>query len=219
MLCHTGMILRQEPTAVKQLPHRHFDEELAQCCHSCYSIQPSSAQETRTARALLHQCILAGLSDVHTCPDCAKQHELHSLGKHLLQSGDASAFQQADSWVASASAWAARLLAAFPLYRDLLQPVALAVHEMRAGLSMLARAQKGLQSAVQDEQMGLVVAQLGALTPRDCHDGAHQLCLWFIQSGRRHALFSLQEMCRRMCQKFTGWNWEDWLTPSWLYDS
>ena len=129
---------------------------------------------------------MVGLLDIHACPDCAKQHEPHSLGKYLLQSGDASAFQQAKSWVASASAWAARLLAAFPLYRDLLQPVALAVHEMRAGLAMLASAQKGLQSAVQDEQMGLVVAQLGALMHGDRHDGAHQALL-VVHTTRKEA--------------------------------
>ena len=93
----------------------------------------------------------------------------------LLQSGDGGAFQQADSWVASASAWAARLLAAFPLYRDLLQPVALAVHEMRAGLAMLVCAQKGLNSAGQDEHMGLVIAQLGALTESHHHKGVHDV--------------------------------------------
>lgn len=93
----------------------------------------------------------------------------------LLQSGDRSAFQQADSWVASASIWAARLLAAFPLYRDLLQPVALAVHEMRAGLAMLVSAQKGLQTSAQDEQMGLVVAQLGASSQGLHPEGACEL--------------------------------------------
>ena len=134
---------------------------------------------------------------MHPCALWARQRELHLLGMHLLQSGDGSAFQQADSWVASASAWAARLLAAFPLYRDLLQPVVLAVHEMRAGLAMLVRAQKGLQSAAQDEQMGLVVAQLGAFTQGGRHDGAHQLCLWFIQPGRSHVLFLFQEVCQR----------------------
>lgn len=66
----------------------------------------------------------------------------------------------------SASAWAARLLTTFPLYRDLLQPVALAVHEMRAGLAMLVAARKGLQRAIQDVQLGAIVAQIGAFPQR-----------------------------------------------------
>ena len=92
----------------------------------------------------------------------------------LLQAGDRSAFQQAESWVQSALAWAARLLAAFPLYRDLLQPVSLAVHEMRAGLVTLVSAQKAMQSASQDEQLGSVVAQLGAFPLRDLQQGARR---------------------------------------------
>lgn len=98
----------------------------------------------------------------------------------LVQSGNRSAFQQAESWVQSASAWAARLLAAFPLYRDLLQPVALAVHEMRTGLVMMVSALKGIQSSGRDEQMGSVVAQLGAFPRRDLHKGAQLAfaCMW-----------------------------------------
>ena len=92
----------------------------------------------------------------------------------LLQAGDKSALQQAESWVQSASAWAARLLAAFPLYLDLLQPVALAVCEMRAGLAALASAQRSLQTAGRDEQLGAVVAQLGTLPARPWAEGAPQ---------------------------------------------
>ena len=101
---------------------------------------------------------------------------------YLLQSGDGSAFQQAESWVQSASAWAARLLAAFPLYRDLLQPVALAVHEMRTGLATLVAARKGLQSAIQDVQLGAVVAQIGAF-PQRAQGALHATTVLFIQQG------------------------------------
>ncbi len=89
-----------------------------------------------------------------------------------LQAGDKSALQQAESWVQSASAWAARLLAAFPLYLDLLQPVVLAVSEMRAGLAALASAQRSLQTGRQDEQLGAVVAQLGTFPARPWDEGA-----------------------------------------------
>ena len=90
----------------------------------------------------------------------------------LLQALDKSALQQAESWVQSASAWAARLLAAFPLYQDLLQPVALAVSEMRAGLGALASAQRSLQTGSRDEQLGAVVAQLGTFPARPWDEGA-----------------------------------------------
>jgi hypothetical protein len=100
----------------------------------------------------------------------------------MLQSGDGSAFQQAESWVQSASAWAVRLLATFPLYRDLLQPVALAVHEMRTGLAMLFAARKGLQSAIQDVQLGAIVAQIGAF-PQRAQGALHATTLLFIQQG------------------------------------
>ena len=90
----------------------------------------------------------------------------------MLQAGDKSALQQAESWVQSASAWTARLLAAFPLYQDLLQPVALAVSEMRAGLAALASAQRSLQTGRQDAQLGTVVAQLGTFPARPWDEGA-----------------------------------------------
>ena len=140
--------------------------------HSMLSIKPQLGKRQNLDHCNPSPSLSMFVSQLSYCK--ASQSDLHSYGKPLLQSGNASAFQQADSWVASASAWAVRLLAAFPLYRDLLQPVALAVHEMRAGLATLVRAQKGMQSAVQDQQMGLVVAQLGALTQGDRHDGAFQ---------------------------------------------
>jgi hypothetical protein len=46
----------------------------------------------------------------------------------------------AEAWCASAAAWAERLGSSYPGYRDLTQPVALAVHEARRGLAMVAAA-------------------------------------------------------------------------------
>ena len=82
----------------------------------------------------------------------------------------------------SASAWAARLLATFPLYRDLLQPVALAVHEMRTGLALLVAARKGLQSAIQDVQLGAIVAQIGAF-PQRAQGALHATTLTIQSAG------------------------------------
>ena len=45
--------------------------------------------------------------------------------------------QEAVAWQESAGAWVDRLLKSFPAYRDLLQPVALAVYEVRNGLALL----------------------------------------------------------------------------------
>lgn len=56
-----------------------------------------------------------------------------------LQKGDAAA-QEAENWQQNASAWCAALLQQHPLYRDLLQPMALAVYEVRCGLSLLKHA-------------------------------------------------------------------------------
>lgn len=65
-------------------------------------------------------------------------------------------------WQQNADAWARRLLPAFPLYADLLQPVALAVYELRAGFSILAQANTALQSVEPTKELGAVLAQLMA---------------------------------------------------------
>lgn len=55
--------------------------------------------------------------------------------------------QEAAAWQENAGSWAEGLLERFPLYTDLLQPVALAVFEIRAGLAMIVPAvQQHLQS-------------------------------------------------------------------------
>ena len=66
-----------------------------------------------------------------------------------LQTGDASAAQEADNWQQNASSWCAALMQQHPLYRDLVQPVALAVFEVRCGLSLLKHA----ASARPDQQL------------------------------------------------------------------
>ena len=56
----------------------------------------------------------------------------------LLQDGTPTAVQEAASWRQNSAAFASRLLSTFPLYRDLLQPVALALHRVSYGLEQLA---------------------------------------------------------------------------------
>jgi hypothetical protein len=56
----------------------------------------------------------------------------------LMQAGQQAA--AAEAWCANAAAWAERLSSSYPGYRDLTQPVALAVHEARRGFATLAAA-------------------------------------------------------------------------------
>ncbi|KAK9833665.1 hypothetical protein WJX74_002204 [Apatococcus lobatus] len=56
------------------------------------------------------------------------------------QGRETSALQEAMAWQQNAGCWAEGLLERFPLYTDLLQPVALAVYEIRAGLAMIVPA-------------------------------------------------------------------------------
>jgi len=57
-----------------------------------------------------------------------------------LQQGDASAAQEAEVWQQNAASWSDALLQQHPLYRDVLQPVGLAVYEVRCGLSLMVHA-------------------------------------------------------------------------------
>lgn len=79
---------------------------------------------------------------------------------HQLQKGDTAAGQEADNWQQNASSWCAALMQQHPLYRDLVQPVALAVYEVRCGLSLLkhaasARPEQLLADAVLADCMAL----------------------------------------------------------------
>ncbi|KAL0049173.1 hypothetical protein WJX82_008148 [Trebouxia sp. C0006] len=57
-----------------------------------------------------------------------------------LTQGDASAAQEAEVFQQNAASWSDALLQQHPLYRDVLQPVGLAVYEVRCGLSLMAHA-------------------------------------------------------------------------------
>ncbi len=58
----------------------------------------------------------------------------------MLQGKETTAIQEAIAWQQNAGAWAEGLLDRFPLYADLLQPVVLAVFEIRMGLALLVAA-------------------------------------------------------------------------------
>lgn len=88
-----------------------------------------------------------------------------SLTLHLCgQAGSRAAVAEARAWQHNAAAWSERLAAAFPLYADLMQPLALAVLEASAGLGLLADAAEGLASGSGAGEGGAaaaaVVAQL-----------------------------------------------------------
>lgn len=83
-----------------------------------------------------------------------------SCAGRQLQKGDTAAGQEADNWQQNASSWCAALLQQHPLYRDLVQPMALAVYEVRCGLSLLrhaasARPEQLLADAVLADCMAL----------------------------------------------------------------
>lgn len=70
----------------------------------------------------------------------------------LLQKGCSAAAQEAENWQQNASAWCAALMQQHPLYRDVVQPVALAVYEVRCGLSLLKHAARlGPEQQVVDD--------------------------------------------------------------------
>ena len=57
-----------------------------------------------------------------------------------MQRDKASAVQEAEVWQQNAASWAQSILQQHPLYQDLLQPLALAVGEVRYGLSLMISA-------------------------------------------------------------------------------
>ena len=74
----------------------------------------------------------------------------------MLQQGDVSAVQEAKVWQQNAASWADSLLQQQPLYKDMLQPLALAIYEVRYGLCLMTQSatrrvgQEGLDSALTD---------------------------------------------------------------------
>jgi len=90
-----------------------------------------------------------------------------SGGGRPAQAGAPDAAAQARAWQLNAAAWAGRLARAFPLYADLWQPLALAAHELGAGLDLLANAAGACARAGSGAYSGAdaVVAQLMAFPP------------------------------------------------------
>ena len=82
-----------------------------------------------------------------------------------MQAGKPSAAAEARAWQQNAAAWAERLRAAFPLYADLLQPLALAALEVSAGLALLADAAEARAGGREGAGTGEVVAELMAFPP------------------------------------------------------
>ena len=97
-------------------------------------------------------------SQHHARPQCAP-----------TQAGSRAAVAEARAWQHNAAAWSERLRAAFPLYADLVQPLALAVLEVSAGLGLLADAAEGSGPGFVGREGGAtaeaVVAQLMAFPP------------------------------------------------------
>lgn len=89
-------------------------------------------------------------------------------------------------WQQNADAWASRLLPAFPLYADLLQPAALAVYEMRAGFSMLAHAHTALQTVGTSLKLGAVLAQLMAFPATNLRAGENHVSITLFDSNDQH---------------------------------
>ena len=89
-------------------------------------------------------------------------------------------------WQQNADAWASRLLPAFPLYADLLQPDALAVYEMRAGFSMLTHVHTALQQVGPSLELGAVLAQLMAFPATNTRaGGAHVPLTLFVSRSSK----------------------------------
>lgn len=81
-----------------------------------------------------------------------------------LQKGDSAAAQEAENWQQNASAWCAALMQQHPLYRDVVQPVALAVYEVRCGLSLLKHAARlGPEQQVVDDVLADCMSLPGRL--------------------------------------------------------
>jgi hypothetical protein len=112
---------------------------------------------------------------LHVLQDC--QGAVLVTLQHCLQDGQEGSPQEALNWIQNADAWASRLLSSFPLYRDLLQPVALAVQEVRAGLAMQHRAMAAAEAADDALQLTGILAQLMSFPPINTGRGAFRFLL------------------------------------------
>lgn len=116
-----------------------------------------------------------------------------------VQSGDKVSIQEANVWQQNAAAWAERLLSQFPMYRDILQPVALAVYEVRFGLSMmLSQAQHKAQT---DVKLAATLVTDAMAFPSCIQQGM----LWYMvlftrcchqTAGVRHDGFCICDICQ-----------------------
>lgn len=89
-----------------------------------------------------------------------------------VQSEDNVGIQEVTAWQQIAAAWSEGLLKKFPLYRDLLQPVALAVFEVRHGLSLLlAHAKNKAQSVSRNNQLAAAVVSDAMTFPSRLQQG------------------------------------------------
>ncbi len=107
---------------------------------------------------------------------------------HAAQAGQPGAVAEAATWQRNAEAWTARLLAGFPLYRDLLQPVALAVYELRSGLSLLTSATAAnAPDLARARQLSALLVRLMAFPAADAREGA-ALPLCMVKLDLLHVL-------------------------------
>jgi len=130
-----------------------------------------------------------------------------SGGGRPAQAGAPDAAAQARAWQLNAAAWAGRLARAFPLYADLWQPLALATHELSAGLDLLADAAEARARAGGGacSGAGAVVAQLMAFPPPPVPAGAGApLTLWLYRHCRAEAGHLLLACLRRKHQGLPG---------------
>jgi hypothetical protein len=134
----------------------HVDPELA--ARQQYARLPGgpdeaaaiAALQARQAELLGHAERLDGRSPPRPAPpqylalqeDASRFLEgLSGVGRMVAMVGgvarrEPAALQQAAVWEGNAAAWSARLSLQYPLYRDVVQPVQLAVHELRYGLAL-----------------------------------------------------------------------------------
>ena len=87
------------------------------------------------------------------------------MSSHLCSSGQAETVaagaSQAATWQQNAAAWSDRLGRQYPLYRDEVQPVQLAVQELRYGLALLVGS-AALAASTPSARLAPVAAQLMA---------------------------------------------------------
>lgn len=101
-----------------------------------------------------------------------------------------SAVQEAENWQQNAASWCEALLQQHPLYRDVVQPVALAIYEVRSGLSLLLHAatqpEQQLTDALLEDTMSL---------PSRLGQGKASLLSWGLMHYLMHYLTQWSFLC------------------------